>query len=44
MILIEKWNELKNLTWIIFDLIENKIVNVDLNDIWKEIEELNEEC
>ena len=42
MILIEKWSSLTNLTWILFDLIGNEIVSVD--DILKEIEELNEEC
>ena len=38
MIIIEKWSSLKNLTWIMFDLIGNEIESVDLNDILKEVE------
>ena len=40
--IIENWNKLDKLTWIIFDLIGNKITSVDLIDIWFETIEL--EC
>ena len=36
--IIENWNQLNKLTWIMFDLIGNRITSVDLNDILKEVE------
>ena len=33
-----RWNELNNLTWILLDLRNNNIVDVDLNEIFKDRE------